>query len=173
MTTNNKTTTKRPSLQITRKLNVLGLSAIISLFFSCKQDFTYEQYRIIDKTMWDKNKEYYFTFNIDDPSKTYDVSLQIRNNNKYPYQNIWLFLQEEKPIGGIERDTIEGMLADDFGKWYGHGISLYEMSFPIKTGYRFPHKGQYTFAVKQAMRDSCIIGIQEIGLQVQESSFLP
>ena len=100
------------------------------------------------------------------------MTLDIRNNNKYPYQNLWLFCNEEPPIGTLMRDTIECLLADEFGKWHGHGISLYESSFPIRTNYRFPYPGQYTFSFRQGMRDSVIVGIQEIGLRIQPAGEL-
>ena len=72
----------------------------------------------------EKDKEYYFTFEVKDISVPYDLTLEVRNNNLYPYQNLWLFCSEEQPIGPLRRDTIECMLADEFGKWHGHGISL-------------------------------------------------
>ncbi len=114
-----------------------------------------------------KGQSLLFYLSIDDNSRPYTITLDIRNNNKYPYQNLWLFCNEEPPIGPLMRDTIECLLADEFGKWYGHGISLYESSFPIRKNYHFPYPGQYTFSFRQGMRDSVIVGIQEIGLRIQ------
>ncbi len=145
--------------------NVLWL--LCCLFFSCATDAPYYQYQAIKETAWEKDKTYYFTFSITDNSYPYSIILDIRNNNKYPYQNLWLFCDEEPPIGAMVKDTIECILADEFGKWYGHGISLYESSFPIRENYTFPYPGQYTFSFRQGMRDSVIIGIQEIGLHIQ------
>ena len=117
----------------------------------------------------EKDKEYYFTFEVKDISVPYDLTLEVRNNNLYPYQNLWLFCSEEQPIGPLRRDTIECMLADEFGKWHGHGISLYQSSFPIHSQYKFPHAGQYTFSFRQGMRDDALKGIQEIGFSVRLS----
>ena len=88
----------------------------------------------------------------------------------YPYQNLWVFCSEELPIGPLKRDTIECLLADEFGKWYGDGISLFQSSFPIRSAYYFPVKGQYTFSFRQGMRNDQLPGIQEIGLRVLPSS---
>ena len=46
----------------------------------------------------EKDKEYYFTFEVKDISVPYDLTLEVRNNNLYPYQNLWLFCSEEQPI---------------------------------------------------------------------------
>lgn len=109
-----------------------------ALFFACDSSTLYNQYQVIDNTAWTKDKVYYFTFEIEDNTKAYDIFFDIRNNNKYPYQNLWLFCNEEPPIGKLKKDTTECILADEFGKWHGHGISLYESSYPIRLNYHFP-----------------------------------
>lgn len=86
----------------------------------------------------------------------------------YPYQNLWIFCNEEQPIGELKRDTIECMLADNFGKWYGRGISLFQSSFQIRSKYKFPYAGQYTFSFQQGMRDKNLKGIQEIGFRIEK-----
>lgn len=155
------------------KLKGLIIVGISSLCFSCSNPSLYEQYQAIDNTLWEKDKVYYFTFHIDDVSVPYDLTLEIRNNNLYPYQNLWVFCNEEPPIGPLQKDTVECILADEYGKWYGHGISLYQSSIPIRTGYLFPHAGQYTFSFRQGMRNDKLRGIQEIGFRIQKSLNAP
>lgn len=152
------------------KLEFLAAVCLCFLAFSCEAPALYDQYQAIENTTWEKDKAYYFTFQITDARIPYDLTLEVRNNNLYPYQNLWLFCQEEPPIGPMKRDTIECLLADAFGKWYGHGISLFQSSFPLRTRYLFPHEGQYTFSFRQGMRSERLTGIQEIGLRVEEAS---
>jgi gliding motility-associated lipoprotein GldH len=139
------------------------------LFFSCEKNVAYEQYQAIESSSWGKDKRYYFTFNVDSIGVPYDISFQIRNNNLYPYQNIWLFYSIEPPVGEMVSDTTNCKLADEFGKWYGDGISLFESSFPLYKKHYFKNKGQYTFAFRHGMRDSVLNGIQEIGIKVEQS----
>ena len=154
-----------------QKLKGIIIAAFASfLFFSCEKTALYEQYQAIDNTLWEKNKEYYFTFQVEDISIPYNLFLEVRNNNLYPYQNLWVFCSEELPVGPLKRDTVECMLADDYGKWYGHGISLYQSSFPIRSQYKFPYAGQYTFSFRQGMRDNGLKGIQEIGFRIEKTS---
>jgi gliding motility-associated lipoprotein GldH len=147
------------------------------IFFSCffllscgKDQVVYNQYQAIDHSAWEKGKEYYFTFQIDENTVPYNITLEIRNNNLYPYQNLWILLKEEPPVGPMARDTMECMLADDFGKWLGNGISLFQTSFPIKTNYLFTDTGSYTFSFRQGMRNDTLKGIQEIGLLIEKAS---
>ncbi|MDR1332683.1 MAG: gliding motility lipoprotein GldH [Tannerella sp.] len=136
--------------------------------FACSQSAFYDQYQMVEGA-WEKEKEFYFTYNIDDNSAHYNLYINVRNNNFYPYQNLWLFCTEEQPVGPIRRDTVECLLADDFGKWFGTGISIFHLTIPIRMGYAFPHKGQYTFCIRQGMRDSRLKGIEEIGLTIEKT----
>lgn len=148
---------------------ILTLLGLLLGCFSCGDGALYEQYQVIEQTSWEKDKTYYFTFSVEDISVPYDLRLEVRNNNLYPYQNLWVFISEEAPIGALRRDTMECMLADDYGKWYGQGITLFQSSFPVRNHYYFPHVGQYTFSFRQGMRNNHLRGIEEIGLSVRRS----
>lgn len=139
------------------------------LLSSCGGPVVFDRYQTIDGRHWEKDKEYYFTVEIDDITTPYNLTFEVRNNNLYPFQNLWIFWGEEQPSQTILKDTTECMLADDYGKWLGQGISLYQSSFPLRTEYRFPETGTYTFSFRQGMRNDELPGIQEIGLKVIKS----
>lgn len=142
---------------------LLCLSAVLCCM-SCGERVFYEQYQSIDSKYWEKEAEYYFSFEITNTSIPYDLTLEIRNNNLYPYQNLWVFSQEEQPSGQVQRDTTECILADDYGKWLGTGISLFHSSHVLHTQYFFKEPGTYTIGFRQGMRQDQLTGIQEIGL---------
>ena len=48
------------------------------------------------------------------------VYVTIRHNNDYRYCNLWLFVDYVYP-DTVTTDTVECMLSDKFGKWYGSG----------------------------------------------------
>jgi gliding motility-associated lipoprotein GldH len=138
-----------------------------ALCLSCAVDHAfYHQYQLVDLE-WSKDREYYFTYEIMDNSVSYRFLIEIRNNNLYPYQNLWLFCSEEQPIGPVRRDTVECMLADSYGKWQGHGFSIYHLEIPVREHHRFLHRGQHTLSIRHGMRDSIIKGIEEIGLRIE------
>ena len=148
-----------------------GFFLFLCLFccFSCKNEMVYNHYQPIEGLLWDKGKEYRFTFRANDTTARYNISFQVRNNNFYPYQNLWIFCTETPPAGMEERrDTVECMLADEFGRWQGKGIALYQSAFPLRTHYVFPRKGSYTFSFRQAMRCDTLGGIPEIGLRIEK-----
>lgn len=142
------------------------LSGLFLFCYSCGTGSFYEHYQPVKDRYWEKEAEYYFSVEVTDTLLPYDISVEIRNNNLYPYQNFWLFCAEELPSGNIQKDTIEFLLADDYGKWLGKGISLFHSSVPIRKSYYFPEPGTYTFSFRQGMRNDRLPGIQEIGLKI-------
>lgn len=148
--------------------HILFFTVLVWLF-SCSSPSVYDQYQELERAEWPKEKVYYFTFTIDDITVPYDISLNIRNNNQYSYRNLWLLTSEEKPIGELSRDTIDCLLADEFGKWQGKGISIYHSTILLRKQYYFPLEGQYTFGIRQGMRNDVLHGIEKIGLYIEHS----
>ncbi|MDF9831493.1 gliding motility lipoprotein GldH [Parabacteroides sp. PF5-6] len=147
---------------------VIRLCCLWLLCTSCTDRTYYEQYQTIDNKCWAKDAEYYFTFEITDTSAAYDLTVEIRNNDRYPYQNLWLFHSEQHPSGPLVRDTTECLLADDYGRWLGTGISLFQSSHTLRSSYHFKEAGSYTLAFRQGMRNEALPGIQQIGLRITQ-----
>ncbi|MDH6312320.1 gliding motility-associated lipoprotein GldH [Parabacteroides sp. PFB2-10] len=146
----------------------LGIGSL--LFSSCDNKVVYDEYHTLEGRNWEKAEEYFFVFRIDDNARPYDMTFEVRNNNLYPFQNLWVFLEEKLPSGEVARDTLECMLADDFGKWLGDGMSVHQSSFPLHTRYLFPDTGSYTISFRQGMRKESLPGIQQIGVRIEESA---
>jgi gliding motility-associated lipoprotein GldH len=144
------------------------LFCLCSFFcLSCGEKAFYEQYESIEGGYWEKDTEYYFSFNITDTSIPYDLTIEIRNNSLYPYQNLWIFSKEEQPSGAVLQDTTECFLADDYGKWLGKGVSVFQSDHILHS--RYYEKGVYTVGFRQGMRNGRLAGVQEIGLRIMKS----
>lgn len=139
------------------------------LCFSCGNDTVYNKFQPVRDKVWDKRSEYYFKFEIKDSSIPYNILLQIRNNDMYGYQNLWLLCEQLQPDSISVKDTIECMLADDFGKWNGNGITLFQSRFTLHDHYIFPDTGQYTISIRHGMRDDSLKGIEDIGLFIEKA----
>lgn len=156
---------------------------IACLLYSCGNETIVNEFQLVVHHRWDKQTEFLFNVDIRDASVPYDVFLQLRNNNTYPYQNIWIFYAEQQmtlPISSAPvespallppavSDTIEYLLADDFGKWTGNGVTLFQNRLPIKQQYHFPDTGQYTISLRHGMRDNPLKGIENVGLYIRKS----
>ena len=105
-----------------------------------------------------------YDYTITDAESNYRMLIYVRHTERYPYQNMWLFVGDS-----LHQDTIEFYLADDRGQWLGdkhHGFI--EMPVLLEENYHFPDTGSYYMTIRQGMRDSVLRGITDIGLEIQK-----
>jgi gliding motility-associated lipoprotein GldH len=145
--------------------NPLSVILILFLFSACSFNETYFEFRSFGSE-WGRTSPAVFEAKIDDNSIPYNIDIKIRNDNDYAFRNIWLFIDCKTPSGAVLNDTLNVELADVFGKWYGKGFSLHCLSAPLKTNYRFPETGVYTFAIRHGMRQDPLKGISDAGLRI-------
>lgn len=125
----------------------------------------------IDST-WNKNKELLFTLNIENSDVPRNVIFVVRNNNDYPYSNLFLisYLKNEKEKN-YKIDTLNYILAKPTGEWIGNGFGeTKETLFQYKINYKFPKKGKYIIGIKQGMRANNLVGIEDVGVKLENST---
>lgn len=145
------------------RLAICLLIGGICLLTSCRHDIVYSEFVAIPSGEWDENQLPEFAFNIADREAAYDILLYVRHTERYPYQNMWLFVRGNRQY----MDTVEFYLADDRGRWLGdkhHGFI--EMPVLLEENYHFPDTGRYYFAVQHGMRDSLLRGVTDVGIEV-------
>ena len=147
---------------------LIGL--LLLLVVACAPKEIFFEYHSFKNNGWDRADAAVFHINMDNTTDLFDVSLEIRNNNDYPFRNIWLFVDSKTPGGDIRNDTIKVNLADVYGKWQGTGISLYSLTVPFKTGVRFPQAGTYTYSIRHGMQENPLKGISDIGLKISKNT---
>ena len=95
--------------------------------------------------------------------------INIRHTTEYKFRNIFLFVDTFFPDGSQSRDTVEIMLADPKGKWFGKGIgSIRSNQVLLKRGFSFPLKGHYKFRIEQGMRVPELMGIKDVGIRIEK-----
>ena len=152
------------------KINKLFYAICLTvLFASCDSNSIYHQYQPIDKSGWHKDTAVDFAVPIIDTESLYNVIIDIRNSNEYPYQNLYLFVYSISPDNKTEGDTLNCILADNQGRWYGQGIgSTSTLSVMYMPAVKFSEQGVYTFRIMQGMREDILEGISDIGLRVEK-----
>jgi gliding motility-associated lipoprotein GldH len=142
---------------------VYGLSFLLT---ACSQKEIFSEFHSFPEAKWPRNETVNFKVDLQDNTQKQDVFLEIRNNDNYPFRNLWLFVDITAPTGDRRCDTINVNLADVYGKWYGRGISIYSYSFQYEAGIKYPLPGVYTYAIRQGMREEVLPGISDIGMTV-------
>lgn len=155
--------------------HIVNLYIIFTLSFlsACTGKTVFSEYRHLPNSGWEADSAVVFNITIPDTTLRYDVLFFIRHTQKYRYQNMWLFVDEQNgkeimPNNINTQDTIEFFLADDRGRWLGNGYgNTREMPIIYKHNSVFS-SDTIVFRIKQAMREETLRGISEIGLKIVE-----
>ena len=101
--------------------------AVAAMFLSamsaCKGTSEAGEFQPIDVDGWKYGDTVTFNIDVPDSAACGDLAVVVRHTAAYPYSNIWLELnypQNDK----ITTDTVNIVLADDFGNWLGRGAGL-------------------------------------------------
>lgn len=147
---------------------ILLLTGTIS---SCTRNDVYSKFISIDAPFWHADSALLYDFEITDSTRLYNVVVNVRHRADYPYQNMWIFVNQINPDSAIVKDSIEFYLADNRGKWLGKGIgAVYTMPVLINQNYKFTRQGNYRIELLHGMRDNELAGINDIGLVIQDTN---
>ena len=153
--------------------NFCKIASIILLLalFSCDTNKVFEEYIEVEDANWQKENIASFEFIAKDTITAHNIYINIRNTGDYLYSNLYLFVTMKGPNGGILKDTVNCILADNRGKWLGSGVGdLWDLQIPYVGGFKFAQTGSYIISYEQAMRvEKGLKGITDIGLRVEKA----
>jgi gliding motility-associated lipoprotein GldH len=144
-------------------LTILVVGSMCFLTY-CRKDVVYSQFCSIPSEKWAVDEEAQFDYTIADTAADYRMLIYVRHTERYPYQNMWLFVNDNH-----RTDTIEFYLADDRGQWLGdkhHGFI--EMPVLFEETKHFADTGTYHMSVCHGMRDSLLRGVTDVGLEIMK-----
>lgn len=145
---------------------------LLFLLSGCGKNAYFEKFSTVEQENWDMNDIKEFNFRIDDISTSYNMIFIVRNTTDYPYSNLFLFTNMHLPDHTNVGDTIECLVADKYGYWLGKGFGkIRENRFLIKDSFRFADTGNYVLTLEQAMRDTLLSGITDVGLRIEKLSY--
>ena len=148
-----------------RAYHIIMLGIIALAFSACHSDIVYSSFSPIPSNKWHIDSVAQFDYAITDADADYRILVYVRHTERYPYQNMWLFVND-----GLRSDTLEFYLADDRGQWLGdkkHG--LMEMPILLEEQIHYPDTGTYRLTVQHGMRDSLLRGVADVGLEIVKS----
>ncbi|RAV28288.1 gliding motility lipoprotein GldH [Sinomicrobium soli] len=158
---------------ICRSLSVAGCM----LMLSCDHaSGVYSEYRALEDA-WPKGKAVEFAFEAPDTTQVYDMFINLRNDERYPFSNLYLIVNLDFPDGRVIADTLEYEMAAPDGTWLGRGFTdLKENRLWYKESVVFPVPGTYAVGIEQAMRKvgeeeglEELEGITDVGLQIEKA----
>ncbi len=156
------TSMSRPAISV---ITVLFLIIIVS----CDRNRLYDESLAVSDQAWHMDSALVYSVEVEDTLLPHKFYINIRHNQEYRYSNIFLFIDTRFPNGNTTRDTIECLLADKQGNWFGKGPGkIKDNSILIHEGIRFPRKGEYKFRIIHGMRETKLEGIEDIGIRFEK-----
>jgi gliding motility-associated lipoprotein GldH len=145
------------------------------MIVSCQQEeFAYSNYEAV-KGKWHKNDTLRFAYTPQDTIHSYNVYISLRNSLEYEFKNIFLISSITFPNGKVVVDTLEYPMAYNDGSFIGKGSSIIENKLWLKENVRFNEEGEYSFKIRQAMRETGAVealqnlkGVVDVGIQIEE-----
>ncbi|MBO0320920.1 gliding motility lipoprotein GldH [Muricauda sp. CAU 1633] len=155
--------------------SLLSLLTLV-LFGSCNDQMVYSEYEPLKDGKWEMGNVVHFEFSGMDSITSYNMFINIRNDDKFPFSNLFLITELEAPNGNTLKDTLEYKMAEPTGEWLGKGLgSIKENKLWFQENVVFPDSGVYKVNISHAMRKNGSVdgvhildGITDVGLEIEK-----
>lgn len=127
---------------------------------------------------WSMDNPIKFEFSKLDSIQTHNMFINIRNDNNFQFNNLFLITELEYPNGNTLKDTLEYKMAEPNGEWLGKGLgSIKENKLWFQEKIVFDDSGVYKVNITHAMRKNgdvdgiyVLDGITDVGLEIEKST---
>jgi gliding motility-associated lipoprotein GldH len=157
----------------------LATAGLLLLAAACKPPKmdTYEKNLEVPGHEWAYDYKPSFDIKIqpEDTAYLYNICVNIRHTDAYPYSNIWVLVGTQYPGDSIAKEQrVELPLADVTGKWAGSGLDdIYEHRIFIQQNAIFNKPGTYEFTFEQNMRQNPLPHVMNVGLRIEKAGTRP
>lgn len=149
----------------------------LGILVSCEEGLVKSEFKTTNNGSWNKDSIVAFTFSEMDTLQSYHMFINLRNDENFPYNNLFLIAELDFPEGETLTDTLEYEMAQPDGQWLGHGYgSIKENKLWYKQNIVFPDSGVYTLRLAHAMRKNGTVegvenleGITDVGFEIVKS----
>lgn len=146
-----------------------GVVFVAMVFASCGTLDVYEKTVFFPDHQWKSSNRPGFGFTIEDTAAAYHISVILRHEDAYHFNNIWLTVTTQAPGDTVKTQLINIALANNKKGWLGTGMDdLFDhrariTRIPVKL-----KKGTYTFTLQQNMREEPLQYVLNAGIRVEK-----
>ncbi len=148
---------------------LLGI-LIVCLFTACDPNRVLDDYQTIPDASWSMKAPLKWSVDIADTTIPYNFYINLRHDEAYKYQNLFLFIKTTFPNNKHKVDTLECLLTDRQDQWLGDvSFNLYDNKILFKRNVLFPLKGKYNFEIQHGMRQDPLDHIVDLGMRIEKA----
>lgn len=140
---------------------------------SCDNKRVVEENKELKDSNWYIDSVQTFPLKVEDASKPYNLLINVRNSESYPYYNLFLrYYLLDSTKKEVKSQQLELILMDPVtGKPTGNGLGdIYAHQYPLLKQFTFPKAGLYYVKLKQYMRQDPLPEINSIGIRLENYS---
>ncbi|MEP2771225.1 MAG: gliding motility lipoprotein GldH [Fulvivirga sp.] len=155
------------------KLSYLLFVGLLIIQFSCDDKRIFEDYADFEKKYWLADSIQYFNLEIDQPEMSYNLYLNVRNTNTYPYHNLYVKYQVLDSSGNTITENLvnKNLYNAKTGEPKGSGLGdIFSHQFLLEENFTFTKKGSYRLSLQQYMRQDTLKGIVSAGIRLEHST---
>ena len=149
---------------------------LLLLAISCDKKRVFDEYKSVGKT-WHKDSIVTFELPKLDSKKFFNLYVNVRDNDDYPFNNLFLIVSLEQPHRQVNVDTLEYQMTNPDGTLLGNGFSdIKESKLFYKGKTNFTQKGIYKIHIQQATRQTgkiegvvALPGISDVGFRIEST----
>ena len=147
---------------------------VLFTFVSCDKKRVFDDYKSVGNA-WVKDSIVTFDFKQEDTVKAYNLFVNLRANQAYAFNNLFLIVSMERPGGLVKVDTLQYQMTNPDGSLLGDGFTdIKESKLFYKENLRFDTIGDYRVKIQQAVRQTgkiegieALEGITEVGFRIE------
>jgi gliding motility-associated lipoprotein GldH len=128
----------------------------------------YSESLAVDSSGWSSSDTLKFDLSISDSTTRFNSHIDLSHTGSYPFSNLYLFIDIAYPNSKHRIDTVECVLADNRGRWYGSGLGdIVNHRIEYLNDIAFPLSGDYEVAITHGMRSEPLEEITDLGLRLE------
>ncbi|MFI5171294.1 MAG: gliding motility lipoprotein GldH, partial [Chitinophagales bacterium] len=136
-------------INIFRFNNYLFFAAMLCLIISCEQSRVFDKNIPLNKNGWNYGEQIQFEVNVNDTIIPYNLYVNVRHTDEYPYDNLWVKLTTVFPDSTSRQNEINVKLSEPDGKWTGNCVDgICFNSVLVQNNFLLPQKGKYIFILE-------------------------
>lgn len=148
------------------------LTTFICLIFilGCGPKIIFEKKITLDMQQWKKETTLSFPFNAVDTSGLYDLILEVKTDDNFHYQNLYVNIETSFPEGEKVSDVVSLELSNGAGRSNGKCSGNHCITpIALQTNIKFRKQGMHQFSIKQYSREAVVNGVNSLTFKVVES----
>lgn len=154
-------------MQVRSKSITALLLLLLCMLAGCNMNKVYDSFEHTPIAGWEKNDSVAFSIPALKNGGTYELGLQMRTDNTFPFQSVVLIVEQTLSPGEIVlADTIDCRLANERGEILGDGLNLYQYSFKVNER-RYNTGDSLHITVRHNMKRDMLPGIAEVGVKLK------